>query len=319
MNSRLLYSVLGVAVFFIIPEIFADYNLYQFCLIAVTSLIVLGLVIVTGIAGQISLGQSAFVALGGYGAAILATSWGIPLWLGIPVVAVLVATIGFLLGLMTLRVEGHYLALTTMAFTAIVQLALIHADAITGGAAGMPVPSFELFGISLSTGTELYYLIIPVTALLFIIVMNLNNSRVGRVFAAIRQSEIAAEAMGINILVYKASAFAASAFLGAIGGGLLAILVTYLDPAQFGITQTVYYLAIAVVGGLLSPFGAIIGTTVFVFLPEFLQTFQTYLGLVFGIMLLGFIVLRPKGLASLIDIESLKKVVFKSRREPVGR
>ena len=295
MKSRLLYILLGIAAFFMGPQIFPDYNLYQFSLIAVTSLIVLGLVIVTGIAGQISLGQSAFVALGGYGAAILGA------------------------GLMTLRIEGHYLALTTMAFTAIIQLALIHADSVTGGAAGMPVPSFEIFGQTLSSGAELYYLIIPVTALLFVAVINLNNSRIGRAFAAIRQSEIAAEAMGINVLVYKASAFAASAFFGSVGGGLLAILVTYLDPAQFGITQTVYYLAIAVVGGLLSPIGAIIGTAVFVFIPEFLQTFQTYLGLVFGVLLLGFIVLRPKGLASLIDLQNLKKALFRSGGQSVGR
>ena len=303
MKSRLLYILLGIAAFFMGPQIFPDYNLYQFSLIAVTSLIVLGLVIVTGIAGQISLGQSAFVALGGYGAAILGAGYGIPLWLAIPLVAVLVSAVGFVLGLMTLRIEGHYLALTTMAFTAIIQLALIHADSVTGGAAGMPVPSFEIFGQTLSSGAEI----------------NLNNSRIGRAFAAIRQSEIAAEAMGINVLVYKASAFAASAFFGSVGGGLLAILVTYLDPAQFGITQTVYYLAIAVVGGLLSPIGAIIGTAVFVFIPEFLQTFQTYLGLVFGVLLLGFIVLRPKGLASLIDLQNLKKALFRSGGQSVGR
>ena len=319
MKSRLLYILLGIAAFFMGPQIFPDYNLYQFSLIAVTSLIVLGLVIVTGIAGQISLGQSAFVALGGYGAAILGAGYGIPLWLAIPLVAVLVSAVGFVLGLMTLRIEGHYLALTTMAFTAIIQLALIHADSVTGGAAGMPVPSFEIFGQTLSSGAELYYLIIPVTALLFVAVINLNNSRIGRAFVAIRQSEIAAEAMGINVLVYKASAFAASAFFGSVGGGLLAILVTYLDPAQFGITQTVYYLAIAVVGGLLSPIGAIIGTAVFVFIPEFLQTFQTYLGLVFGVLLLGFIVLRPKGLASLIDLQNLKKALFRSGGQSVGR
>lgn len=292
-------TAIGIAAFFAAPHFLAEFHLFQLCLIAGTALVVLGLVVVTGFAGQISLAQSAFVALGGYGSAILATSWGVPLWLGIPVIAIIVALFGYLLGLMTLRVAGHYLALATMAVTAIVQIALVHSDALTGGAAGMPVPPFEIFGRTLENGGQLYYVIIPITALLFLLVRNLNQSHIGRAFAAIRQSETAAEAMGLNVLRYKAAAFGASGFLGAVGGGLLAPLSTYLDPAQFGITQTVYFLAIAVVGGMMSPLGAAIGSAVFVILPDFLQAFQSYLGLVFAVMLLAFIVLRPTGLASI--------------------
>lgn len=292
-------TAIGIAAFFAAPHFLAEFHLFQLCLIAGTALVVLGLVVVTGFAGQISLAQSAFVALGGYGSAILATSWGVPLWLGIPVIAIVVALLGYLLGLMTLRVAGHYLALATMAVTAIVQIALVHSDALTGGAAGMPVPPFEIFGRTLENGGQLYYVIIPVAALLFLLVRNLNQSHIGRAFAAIRQSETAAEAMGLNVLRYKAAAFGASGFLGAVGGGLLAPLSTYLDPAQFGITQTVYFLAIAVVGGMMSPLGAAIGSAVFVILPDFLQAFQSYLGLVFAVMLLAFIVLRPTGLASI--------------------
>jgi branched-chain amino acid transport system permease protein len=294
-----LASAIGLAALVAAPAMLAEFHLFQLCLVAGTALVVLGLVVVTGFAGQISLAQSAFVALGGYGSAILATAWGVPLWLGIPLVSIVVALLGYVLGLMTLRVAGHYLALATMAVTAIVQLALIHSDSITGGAAGMPVPPFELFGRQLQTGGELYWVIVPVTAALFLVVHNLNRSRIGRAFAAIRQSETAAEAMGLNVLRYKAAAFGASGFLGAVGGGLLAPLSSYLDPAAFGITQTVYFLAIAVVGGMMSPLGAVIGSAVFVLLPDFLQAFQSYLGLVFALLLLVFIVLRPTGLASL--------------------
>jgi branched-chain amino acid transport system permease protein len=297
--TSVLMTAIGVVAFFAAPVLLAEFHLFQVCLIAGTALVVLGLVVVTGFAGQISLAQSAFVALGGYGSAILAASWGVPLWLGIPVISIVVALLGYLLGLMTLRVAGHYLALATMAVTAIVQLALVHSDALTGGAAGMPVPPFEIFGRALQTGGELYYVIVPVTVALFVLVHNLNRSRVGRAFAAIRQSETAAEAMGLNVLRYKAAAFGASGFLGAVGGGLLAPLSTYLDPAAFGITQTVYFLAIAVVGGMMSPLGAVIGSAVFVLLPDFLQAFQSYLGLVFAVLLLAFIVLRPAGLASI--------------------
>jgi branched-chain amino acid transport system permease protein len=223
----------------------------------------------------------------------------VPLWAGIPLVAIVVAVLGFVLGQMTLRVAGHYLALATLAVTAIVQLALIHWEALTGGAAGMPVPPFEIMGRALTNGRELYYVILPVTALFLLITQNLTVSRFGRALTAIRQSETAAEAMGLDVLRYKAGAFAASAFLGAIGGGLLAPLSTYLDPAQFGITYAIYFLAIAVVGGMLSPLGAVIGSAVFVLLPNYLQAFQSYLGLVFALLLLGFIVLRPNGLSSI--------------------
>lgn len=277
-----------------------EYQLYQVSLIAATAIIVLGLVVVCGIAGQISLGQAAFVALGGYGAAILATRLGVPLYAGIPLAAAACALLGYLLGLATLRVSGHYLALATMAVTAIVQLAVINLDDLTGGAAGMPMPPLEIAGHVLDNGASLYLVIVPVFTLSYALVRNLMRSRIGRAFGAVRQGEIAAAAMGVNVLHYKASAFAASGFLGALGGGLLGALSSYLDPSQYGITQTVYYLAIAVVGGMASPLGALIGSAIFVFIPEVLQGLQSYLGLVFALLLLAFIMLRPAGLASFI-------------------
>ncbi len=314
MILRLAICVAGIGAFFAVPHFLAEYRLFQICLISATALIVLGLVVVTGLAGQISLAQSAFVALGGYGSAILAISWGVPLWAGIPSTAFVVALAGFVLGQLTLRISGHYLALATMAFTAIVQLALIHSDPVTGGASGMPMPPFQIFGHTLATGGELYYVVLPTTAFLFLLVRNLTHSRFGRALAAIRQGETAAEAMGLDVLRYKAVAFAASGFLGAIGGGLLASLSTYLDPAQYGITQSVYFLAIAVVGGMSSSLGAVIGSAVFVLLPDFLQSFQSYLGLVFALLLLGFVVLRPNGLVSLRLLRSALVVAPKSRQ-----
>jgi branched-chain amino acid transport system permease protein len=298
MPLRLLIGGILLVMFIATPYLLAEFQLFQICLIAATALVVLGIVVVTGLAGQISLAQAAFVGLGGYGPAILAARYGVPVWAGITITAVAVGAVGYALGQLTLRVSGHYLALATLAFTAIVQLALLHSDSITGGAVGLPMPTLELAGKTFASGGTLYYVVLPVVGMLFLVVHNLMNSPVGRAFAAIRQSETAAAAMGINVLSHKSAAFAASGILGAIGGGLLALLSTYLDPSQFGITQAVYYLAIAVVGGMQSPIGAIVGSAVFVLVPEFLQAFQTYLGLVFALMLLVFIVLRPNGLIS---------------------
>jgi len=297
--AKAIAAIGGVVLFLISPHMLPEFRLFQVCLIAATAVVVLGQSVVTGFAGQISLAQSAFVALGGFGSTILATSLGLPFWATVPVTAVAVGLIGFVLGQATLRVSGHYLALATMAFTAIVQLALIHGDPLTGGAAGMPVPALEMFGRTFSTGRELFYLVLPISIALFVMTANAMNSRFGRGLTALRQSETAAEAMGLNVLRYKAGAFAASGFLGAIGGGMLALLSTYLDPAQFSITQSVYFLAVAVVGGMLSPIGIVVSSALFVLLPELLQSFQSYLGLVFALLLLGFIVLRPEGISSI--------------------
>jgi branched-chain amino acid transport system permease protein len=296
--ARLAFSLIAVGLFLLAPHTLQDYQLFQLCLIAATAVVVLGLVVVTGMAGQISLAQSAFVAIGGYGSAILADKCHVPLWAGIPVSAVVAAFVGFALGQATLRVAGHYLALATLAFTAIVQLILIHADDLTGGAAGMPVPVFAIGSLILSKAGHLYYVIVPAAVAVFALFANLFRSRFGRMLAAMRQSETAAASVGIDVLRCKAMAFAASAFLGALGGGLLAPLTSYLDPAQFGIVQAISLLAVAVIGGMRSPVGAVLGSAIFILLPDVLQRFQTYLGLVFALLLCVSIVMRPDGLAS---------------------
>lgn len=300
MRAQNLFMLLVVLLLMSLERLLSEFYIYQICLIASMAVIVLGLVVVSGLAGQVSLAQAAFVALGSYGAAILEIRLGIPIMIGIPLAALISSVVGYLLGFITLRVSGHYLALATMAFTAIVQIALINLDDWTGGASGMPFPSLILAGHTLTTAKELFYVIMPVTIILFLFIVNLIRSRYGRDFTAIRDSEIAASAMGINVLRYKSIAFAMSAFLGAMGGGMLAILSTYLDPAQFGILQSVHYLAVVVVGGVATPLGAIIGSLIFTIIPELLQAFQSYLGLVFALMLLGFIVLHPAGVASLL-------------------
>src|SRR5699024_9159554 len=160
--------------------------------------------------------------------AILESRYGIPMYLGIIVSGLGSAAIGYVLGQITLRVSGHYLALATMAFTAIIQLAIINSELLTGGAAGMPVTVLSIGNYAFDSGATLYFLVVPVCVTALVTVQKITLSRFGRGFAAIRQSEIAASAMGINVLQYKAWAFAASAFLGAVGGGLLGALSTYL-------------------------------------------------------------------------------------------
>jgi branched-chain amino acid transport system permease protein len=314
--GKRLGSLLGLALLLSLPAFVPDYRLFQIELIATTSIIAAGLVVVTGIAGQVSLAQAAFAALGAYGSTVLAQNAGVPQWAGIPMVAALVGVCGFALGLLTLRVEGHNLALATMALTAIVQVVIVHWESLTGGALGLAVPALKLGNKNLTSAAALYYLIIPATLIMFALTANLLNSRIGRAFAALRQAEIAARCVGINVLYYKAVAFAVSAVFGAIGGGLQALQTTYLDPQAFGILDSIILIAIIVIGGFRTIGGAVFGSAVFVVIPTMLGMFQAYKGFIFAVLLLATIVLFPEGLAGAVSAGT-EQIRFRMAR--IGR
>jgi branched-chain amino acid transport system permease protein len=285
--------------FAVTPALVSDYTLYLLSLIAVTAIIALGLTIVTGIAGQVSLAQAAFSAIGGYGAVLLAIRLDVPLWLGIPAAAVAAAGVGYVLGLPALRLEGPYLALVTLGFTAIVQTILIHWGSVTNGQLGLQVPPLTLGGRPLTSSRDLYLVTIPVTAALFAGAARVLGSRVGRAFDALRQSEVAAAVLGVDLLHYKTLAFALSAFYGALGGGLHALLTTFLSPDTFGVLESIFFLAVIVVGGVSRAAGALLGSALLVLLPEVLTAFRHYQAFVYGVLLLTFIVFVPGGLSGL--------------------
>ncbi len=282
------------------PWFLPEFRLYQISLIAAVAIVALGVMVVTGLTGQITLAQAAFAAVGAYGSALLVQNVGVPFIPALFLSGILAAMVGFLLGLITIRVSGHYLALATLAVTAILQVLIIEAEWLTGGAAGMPVPQISIAGRTLSTGTELYFFVLPLAVLAILSVKLLIASRFGRALAALRQSEIAAGTLGIDVLRYKAVAFAVSAFFGSIGGGLTALLSGYLDPMQFGVMQSVHYVAVAVLGGLASPVGAVFGSALFVVLPELLVDFKNYAGAAVAIALVVMLILRPEGVLSIV-------------------
>jgi branched-chain amino acid transport system permease protein len=282
-----------------LPFLASSHLVFLVAMIGSTSIMVAGLSIVVGLAGQISIAQASFAAIGAYGTAQLAAMAGLPHWIGLPAIALLAAAIGYLFGLLSLRVADHYLALATMALCAIVQLLLIHLEDWTGGAVGLAVPPLTLGGRSLTRPVELYAVIMPCVALTIWFLHALATSRTGRAFAALRMSEVGAAAVGIPVLHHKALAFALSAFFGAFGGGLFALQTTYLDPAQFGILESIRLIAIAVIGGVLNPFGPVIGAASFVLLPETMGALGRYMSLVFSLLLLLFVVVSPQGIAGL--------------------
>jgi branched-chain amino acid transport system permease protein len=297
--ARLVAWLAGAAAFAAGAVVLSDYTLYLVNLVAVTAILALGLTIVTGVAGQVSLAQAAVSAIGGYGAALLATGSGVPQWLGIPLAALGAGAVGYLLGFPALRLEGPYLALVTLGFTAIVQTVLVHWKTVTNGQLGLPVPPLVVAGRPLTSGRDLYLVIVPLTALLFLATRRLLRSRVGRALDALRQSEVAARVLGVDPVHYKTLAFALSAFLGGIGGGLHALLTTFLSPDTFGIIESIYFLVVIVVGGIAAVPGPLLGSALLVLLPEMLGVFRQYQALVYGLLLLTFIVFVPRGLAGL--------------------
>lgn len=299
MKARLALWLGFLALLLAWPLVASEYRVFQAGVVASTAIVALGLVIVTGVAGQVSLAQAAFSAIGAYGAALLALKLGIPPWFGIPVSAVLAGLAGYGLGLASLRLGGHYLALVTMAMTAIVQVALIHWETLTGGALGLAVAPLSIAGRELTSGFALYYVVVPVAVAMFAAAANLMDSRLGRAFAALRQSEVAVQTLGVNVLHYKALAFALSGVFGAVGGGLQALQTTFLDPHAFGIIESVVLVAVIIIGGFRSIPGAVLGSAVFVLIPELLGGFQAYKGVVWAVLLLIMIVVFPGGLAGL--------------------
>lgn len=292
--------IVTVVVLAVAPLFLPDFRLYQICLIAATAIIVLGVMVATGLSGQITLAQAAFAAIGAYGTTLLAHATGAPILVALPVAVVLSATAGYLLGLITLSISGHYLALATLAVTGIVQVILIEAEWLTGGAEGLAAPRFVIFGKTLSTGGDYYAVIIPISLLSVLLVQFIIRSRFGRALSALRQSEIAANTLGVDVLRYRAAAFALSAAFGALGGGLLAPLAGYLDPTQYGVIQSVNFIAYAIVGGLGSPIGPFLGTALFTFLPEIFSGFRHYAGVVVAAVLLATLLFRPNGVSSIL-------------------
>lgn len=296
---RLALWLVFAAALLAFPHLVANHFIMLASLIATTAIAAAGLSVLTGMTGQISLAQAAFCALGAYGASLLALHTGLPVWVTIPLATLGTTVVGWLMGWLTLRVEGHYLALVTLAFAGMVHLGLIHLTWLTGGAIGMPVQPLVIGDFTFRSAMSLYYLCLFAAALVFLGLVNLGHSRWGRALNALRQSEIAAQSVGIDSRYLKTLAFAISAALGAFGGSLQALQSKYLDPVQFSVLVGITYLVVLVIGGLRILPGAVIGSVLFVMAPEMLGGLRTYMGLTFALVLLAVLILLPDGLGSI--------------------
>lgn len=247
-----------MAVLYIFPFIASNYYIYTANYIAINIIVAAGLNLLIGFTGQISLGHAGFFAIGAYGTVILMSTSGFPFLLALPCAALIAAGFGFLLGLPALRLEGPYLAIATLGF-GITVTRIIGRIEIFGGREGLHTPDILIGNWVVDTDKEFYFLLITITILLLIFMRNLIKTRVGRAFIAIRDADVAAQTMGVNILYFKTLSFAVSAFYAGVAGGLYAFVLKFIEPEVFTLMMSIMFLAMVVVGGLGAIMGSITG------------------------------------------------------------
>jgi len=293
----------------VLPLLLKDYHTFQATLVIVYAIALLGLNILTGYNGQISLGHGAFYAIGAYCAAILIDQAGVPYWATIPIAAAVCLLVGFLFGLPALRLEGLYLALATFALAVsmppILKSHLL--DKWTGGVQGIAItkpdpPAFlAAVGVKMNADQWLYYFSLATAIVLFVIGWNLISGRVGRALIAIRDHHTAAEAMGIHTALYKSLAFGVSAMYTGVAGALGAIAVQFVAPDSFNVFLSITFLVGIVVGGLASLTGALYGAVFIQFVPNIADELSKAAPwAVFGVFLIGSIYLMPTGVAGAV-------------------
>jgi branched-chain amino acid transport system permease protein len=300
------------------PFLVKNYYVYVANYMAINVIVVVGLNLLVGFTGQISLGHAGFFAIGAYGNIILMTNLHFPFLVALPAAALVAALFGFLLGLPALRLEGPYLTIATLGFGLTITQVIGRIE-FFGGRQGLHAPDLIIGPWHLNTDRDFYYLLITITILLTIAARNLIKTRVGRAFIAIRDADIAAETMGVNLVIYKTLSFAVSAFYAGIGGGLFAFVLRFIEPEVFTLLMSVMFLAMVVVGGLGSIMGSIAGACLLGWLDLQLRNILSipYLGdwlealsksyfsitgvsniqyIVFGLILIAIMLFEPLGI-----------------------
>jgi branched-chain amino acid transport system permease protein len=292
---------LGAIVLLAPLALFSNYHLFQLTLTVAYAIAILGLNLVTGYNGQISLGHGAFYAIGAYTTAILMNNYGVPYWATIPVAALICAGFGFAVGLPALRLGGLYLALVTFAIAvAVPQVLKVNAlGPWTGGAQGIVLDKPDApFGLPLSSDQWLYLFALAIAAVLFAFARNLVHGRIGRAMMAVRDHPLAAEAMGVPIAMLKTRTFAVSALYTGIAGSIGAIAVAFVAPDSFQVFLSIFLFVGLVVGGVGSLAGPLFGALFVQFIPNLAQAVSKAApDAVYGVILIAFLYLMPSGVA----------------------
>lgn len=311
---RFWFAILFV-IMILFPVLSDRYTLYVINLSLIGIIGALGLNILIGFTGQISIGHSAFIAIGAYATTIVGERVGLPCFALIPLSGVIAGLIGVVVGFPCLRLRGLYLAMATMAFGIIVEYILFHWDSLTNGPMGMAAPSLSVMGMPLDSHLRFYYFTAIIVVLLAGAAKNLSRMKIGRAFIAIRDRDIAASIIGVNLTYYKVLAFGISSFYGGVCGSLLAYYTTHVNPEYFNLFLSVEYIAMIIVGGMGSISGSILGALFITIVPEALRVLFGFLSNAFelrelqftdqvrvacyGTVIILFLIFEPGGLAGI--------------------
>ena len=291
---------------FILPGLLDDYLISQLTFICVYAVAAVGLMLLTGYTGQVSMGHAAFFAIGSYVSAIL-TSKGIPFLLSLPAAGVFAGAVGIIVGRPILHLTGLYLAIATMGFAFIVGEILVRWESLTKGNLGFSVAPPSIGPLVFDSETRFYYLAIVVLILSLLAARNILRAPSGRAMIAIRDSEVAAESLGINLAKFKTMAFAVSAFFTGLAGSLYAHKILFINPESYTIILSIELLAMVIIGGLGSLHGAVFGAAFFIFLPQSIIMTKDYMpvylqnqtgleGALFGLLIILVMLFEPMGL-----------------------
>lgn len=288
----------AVAIPFLLKSM--PYMMRTVTIVVLYIVLALSLNIVVGFAGQLSIGHAAFYAVGAYTTALLTVNLKFDFFVAMICSAIVAGIFGLILGIPTLRLRGDYLAITTIGFCEILRLVLINWIELTRGPAGIPgIPSPKLFGMSIGNSMGYYYIILIIALFAIYLSVRLLNSRLGRGLIAVRDDEIAAEAMGVNPTFLKILAFVLGAMFAGVAGSFFASFVHYVNPDNFNYMESVVILTMVVLGGVGSIPGVIVGAIILAALPELLRDIATYRYAIYGLLLIMMMIVRPKGIISL--------------------
>jgi len=289
----ILIICLGIFPFFIR----SDYYLSIMIFVGINAIIVMGLSLLMGYAGQISLGHAAFFGIGAYCSGVLTVKLGFSIFTAFFCGIFLSIVMAMTIAIPTLKLKGHYLAVATLGFGEIIYVIFNELLEITGGPSGLSgIPSIHFFGYAFKGGWRYFYLVWTVAILLLIFSLNIIHSRIGRALRAVHGSEVAAQAMGVNVSQLKIQVFVLSAIYASVAGTLYAHFVTFISPSTFSLFVSILLLMMVVIGGGGSIWGALLGAGILTILPESLRAFRDFDILVYGVILMTILLFMPEGI-----------------------
>ena len=288
--------IAAAVVLLVLPFTASGYVLYVVNLLMVFVVLALGMHVVIGEAGQFALSHTAFYGIGIYTAGLVNTTWHPPFVVSIIAGGLLSAVLGYVIGLLALRMRDIYLALATFAFGEAMQWVFLNWEQVTGGSNGMRMQPAELFGLKLSNDLQAYPFVVLLAALMLWLTVALSRSQFGSCLRAVRESDVAALAMGINVKAMKQTAFAISAAFAGVAGGMYTLFTSFIHPESLGFQTTILVLTMVVVGGIGSVRGAVAGAIAFGLISELLRQALSIQEVIYGAILMGFMMFKPRGL-----------------------